>query len=212
MQTAIEYLTRTESAVRHLFDGVDSYVARLRNVDVTGGVFVTSKPFDPAHDTEFETWRLANAEKLTAAKTAKQEFIAESFALCTLCGAVLQVAAKALEIYSENTDVPTDWDIVRGTSAEKFCVGRKVRTVPLGLIIYAARNQHTHFNKKKLNKVSTKVFNTLAEGHGYKTPKLVSEPAFDISKAAVTSYASNVMALIEWRSYDQYAKDIRALI
>ena len=96
MQSATEYLKRTESAVRRLFDGIDSYLGRLR--EATGVVFVTSEPYGPAQDAEYEAWSIANAEKIAAARDAEQEFIAESFALDTLSGAVLQVADKALEI------------------------------------------------------------------------------------------------------------------
>jgi hypothetical protein len=96
MQTATEYLAKTESAVRHLFEGIDSYLEILRIA--VNPVFVTSAPSGPVQDAEFEAWQIENVESLVAARQAEQEFIAESFALDTLSGAVLQVAEKALDL------------------------------------------------------------------------------------------------------------------
>lgn len=210
MQTAFQYLTRTESAVRLLFDGIDSYLKCLRKV--VRNTFDTSEPLGPNYDAEFAAWCIANSQNLAAARAVDREFIAESFALSTLCGGVLQVAGKALEIYSKNTNVPPEWIDATTRTKAKFCVGRPVRTVPLGLIIYAGRNQHTHFNENQLHEPSAAVFNRLSTQHGFQTSVPFIDPAFDINNTGVTSYASNIMNLIEWRSYDQYAKDMSALL
>jgi hypothetical protein len=94
MQTAPEYLLRTESATRLLFSGVQSYLALLKKV--TGVTFISDEPHGPKQDLEFAVWQQANAEPLKEARAAEREFLAESFALDTLCGSILQVAEKAL--------------------------------------------------------------------------------------------------------------------
>lgn len=210
MQTATEYLAKTESAVRRLFDGIDSYLELLRIA--VNPVFVTSEPFGPVRDAEFEAWQVENAESLTAARQAEQEFIAESFALDTLSGAVLQVAEKALDLYGKGVAIPPEWSGVVKPTKAKYCSGRLVRTVPLGLVIRAARNQHAHFNERPLHEPNATVFERLATAHGYPTPEPVRDPAFDLSNPSLTSFASNITGLIRWRTYDQYMNDMRALL
>jgi hypothetical protein len=210
MQTASDYLARTESAVQRLFAGVESYMSILKQA--TGLTFVTGEPYGPAQDAEFAAWQRENAERLVAAKQAEQEFIAESFALSTLCGAVLQVAGKAIEIYGENTVAPAELATAIKGNLTKFCIGRRVRTVHLGLVIYAARNQHTHFNDGELREPSRLVFRLLATGHGYGSGQEIVDPAFDLRNERVLSFASNVTSLIGWRSYENYVVDMRALL
>lgn len=210
MQSAAEYLIRTESAVRILFSGIDSYLSILRRV--TGITFVTSEPYGPKQDAEFAAWQSENAERLAVARVAEREFMAESFALDTLCGSVLQVAHKALELYGSNNALPPDLPPTVKTQHAKFCVGRAVRTVPLGLIIYAARNQHTHFNDEALREPSSSVFRLLATAHGYGNGQVIVDPAFDLNNQGPLSFASNVTSLIGWRSYEQYASDMRSML
>lgn len=144
MQTPKEYLDKTESAVRRLFEGIDEYLAVLRRA--TGVTFVTGTPSGREQDAEFDAWQAANCARLEAARQAEHEYLAETFAVDTLCGAILQVAAKALEAYGRNTTLPDGLPPAVKARHARYCVGRIVRTLPLGLIVFAARNQHTHFN------------------------------------------------------------------
>src|SRR4029453_17126777 len=104
MQSAKEYLDKTESAVQRLFDCIDEYLAVLRRA--TGVTFVTGLPYGPDHDAAFEAWQVANRARLDAARRAEREYLAETFAVDTLSGSILQVAGKALEIYGRNTTLP----------------------------------------------------------------------------------------------------------
>ena len=211
MQSATDYLLRTESAVRMLFSGVDSYISVLRKA--TGVTFVTDEPYGPKQDAQFAAWQLENAERLAAARAAEREFLAESFALDTLCGSILQVADKALELYgSKNNTIPSGLPATLKPHHAKFCVGRSIRTVPLGLVIYAARNQHTHFNDNALREPSASIFHLLATAHGYGVGQEILDPAFDLNNPSLVSFASNVTSLIGWRSYEQYSADLRSML
>lgn len=210
MQSAADYLLRTESAVRLLFSGIDSYLSVLRKA--TGVTFVTGEPYGPKQDAEFAAWQIENAERLAAARAAEREFIAESFALDTLCGSILQVADKALELYGSNRAIPPGLPDSLKSHHAKFCVGRTVRTVPLGLVVYAARNQHTHFDEEALREPSASVFHLLATAHGYGGGQQIIDPAFDLNNQSLLSFASNVTSLIGWRSYEQYATDMRTML
>lgn len=44
---------------------------------------------------------------------------------------------------------------------EGFCVGRDIGDVPLGVVIYAGRNQYNHFGEKRLGVLNEVVFNHL---------------------------------------------------
>ncbi|MDD2744761.1 MAG: hypothetical protein PHV02_21070 [Rhodocyclaceae bacterium] len=210
MQTAADYLRLTATAVQLLFEGIESYISILRVA--TGVTFLTSEPYGPKQDAEFEDWKQTNAERLAAARAAEQSFLAEVFALDTLCGAVLQVAGKALEIYGQNSEVPQGLPSSIKSKHAKYCIGRRVRTVPLGLVIYAARNQHTHFNDDALREPSASILRLLATARGYGGNQEFADPAFDVNNPYLTSLSSNITSLVGWRSYEDYAADMHALL
>jgi hypothetical protein len=113
MQTATEYLAKTGSAVRHLFEGIDAYHNLLRSADIP--VLVRDEPFGIAvQAAEQEAWEIRNAERFAATWHAEKKFIAELFAMDTLCGAVLQVANNALDLYGKDGSIPPEWgDVVK---------------------------------------------------------------------------------------------------
>jgi hypothetical protein len=208
MKTAEDYLTKTDSAVRHLFSATQTYLDTLKlGLQPT---FMSGLLPGPELEAQYAAWRIENAEALEKAKDARQTFREERFALDTLCGAILQIAEKGLEIYSENKDIPSSWKDRIPKTLTKFAVGREVRGVPLGLIVYAARNQHTHFNDRELRAASAGVFHNLAAVRGLDSP--ARDPAFDLENPALTSYAANITALIGWRDAEQYRKDMRGML
>ena len=206
MPTASQYLAETESAVLHLFRGIDSYLKVLQAEIPT---FVSDHPFGPAQEAEYRVWESENKGGLDARRQAEQRFVAESFALDILCGSVLQVAEKALDLYCEAVPIPIEWSSTVNSSKAKYCRGRLIRTVPLGLIIYAGRNQHMHFGEK-LHELNVTVFERLATAHGY--PTSARDPAVDLSNPSVFSFARNITYLLGWNTYDQYVQDMRALL
>lgn len=212
MQSAAEYIAKTESAMRKFFDGIDSYLEVLRRSP--NPFFVTSNTEAADFYAQHEEWTKDNQHSIAASLEAQEKYAAELFAQATLCGAVLQVAAKALECYSKNTDIPSEWSPVIKPKQKpvRFCVGRLIHGVPLGLVIYAARNQHTHFGDAKLNEPNLTVFERLATNHGIQSSQPFRHPAFDLQNPGLVSFASNCTALIGWRSYEAYEKDLRVLL
>ncbi|MDX9844952.1 MAG: hypothetical protein RBT42_14490 [Aquabacterium sp.] len=205
-------MSKTESAVRKLFEGIDSYTSILKRHPTA--VFVTSYTNEADFHAQYEAWARENESQIRASLEAEREYMAESFAQATFCGAILQVAAKAIECFSKNTSVPEDWSaIVKvGTKAVPFCAGRLIRDVPLGLVIHAARNQHTHFDDDELREPNISVFERLAVNHGIKSGQPFRDPAFDIQNTRLVSYASNCTALMGWRTYEAYEQDMHALL
>ena len=191
METAAEYLDKTESAVKILFDGIDAYSEVLRN--------------------EHVQLAAENPEKFQAAFEAQRRFVAEYFALATLCGAVLQIAAKAIECYSKVDGVPEDCqDSFSGPKIRLFCIGRRVHDVPIGLVIYAGRNQAIHFNDEKPHQASEKIFRRLSVGNSSIKNKDLLDPSFNLSNPNLTIFADNITRLLGWRSFHEYDEDMRA--
>lgn len=212
METTEDYIKRTASAVQKLFEGIDEYTNILRRHRLPG--FTTEYGDEQGLQSKYEAWLLENESAIQKRREAEREYLSENFAQGTLCGALLQVAAKAIECYSKNDSVPEDWaGLIRPKNkAVRFGVGRKIRGVPLGLVIYAARNQHTHFEDAELREPNHEVFRRLAENHGVGIEKPFADPAFDLQNKSLVSYAANCIALMGWRDYTSYEADIRALL
>ncbi len=213
MQNATEYLDRTRSAATKLFEGIDTYLAVLRQHLPT---FVTSFTNQEDLQQQYDAWYEENRSKIKASLEVQKQYLGESFAQATLAGSILQLAAKAIECYSKNTEIPEDWEtlIKRGAKAVPFCCGRLIRGVPLGLVIYAGRNQHIHFEDQNLREPNVEVFRRLALNHGYGKigAESVIDPAFHLGTTSVNSFANNITVLIEWRSVEAYETDLRKLL
>jgi hypothetical protein len=212
MQTLPEYLKKTESAVKKLFDGMDDYLEVLRQAP--GIVYSYGIDEDPWN--AYDRWVFENPEKLKASLEAERSFVAESFALATLCGSVLQIAAKAIECYSVVDKVPVDCQGLLTKKNDKkvrpFCIGRRVHDVPIGLIVYAGRNQATHFNEGNLSDTNVEIFRRLCAGNPLLAEKGLLDPSFDLDGSSMTNFASNITALLGWRSFAAYDKDMRELL
>lgn len=212
MQTATEYLNKTESAMRKLLEGVDTYLAPLRRSRSV--CFVSSTTDGDERRVEQETWFNENKSAVAESIQTQREFIAESFAQSTLCGAVLQIAGKAIEMYSVIEIASPEWASLIGANSKAvhFCYGRPIRGVPLGLVIYAGRNQHTHFQDKKLHEPSNTVFERLASRNDDGSEVTYRDPAYDLINNRPISFASNIMCLIGWVNYEAYSADIRTML
>ncbi len=213
MQNATQYLDKTRSAATVLFNGIEAYSTFLRERSIT---FAASYFDEEDFQTQYGAWRARNQSMIQADLEAQRHYMNESFAQATLCGSVLQLAAKAIECYSCNTQIPKDWvSFIRpGNKSAPFCTGKLVREVPLGLVIYAARNQHTHFNEQHLNEQNREVFRRLSTNHGYGKDNLETfrDPSFDLEIPNITSFASNITRLIGWRSLTEYESDMKQLL
>ena len=209
MQSPATYLDRTESAVRKLFEGIESYTNLL--APIRGTTFVSGQLDRDKLMVEYQAWATVNAAALAASMEAQRKYSEQAFALATLCGAVLQIAAKAIECFSNNRNVASSLESIVGESqvALPFCIGREVRGVPIGLIIFAGRNQHTHFNETRLNRVNVAVFDKLAVLPHREAAK---DLALDLENPLLDSYASNITFILGWRSYDAYFEDLRRLL
>ncbi|QDH58332.1 hypothetical protein [Pandoraea pnomenusa] len=199
-ETATAYLAGTETAVKKRFEGIAEYTDLIKPP-----VFVTgSLPGTAEFEKRYAAWLEQNADALAKQKADAAKFKEQEFALSVLCGAVLHVADKAIELYSTNTHQPKEWTGLKPLHV-RYCAGRMVRGIPLGLIVLAARNQHAHHGET-LRAPSITIFERLCTSSGYR------DPAFDLNNPRLISFAANVTALIKWRSFKNYDKDMRELL
>jgi hypothetical protein len=208
METAQEYLARTRSAVEHLFSGVDAYLRLLRSSRQP--VLVGTYSSEAERDTALEQWLNEKADDIQKGLEAERAFLAEKYALAALCGSLLQIASMGVRLYSKNEQIPAELSGFVKAANASYCIGRRVREVPLGLVIFAGRNQYNHIDDNNLREPNATVFEWLATKHGY--GENVRDPAFDLGAGLVWNYASNATSLIGWRDYDTYENDMRSLL
>lgn len=209
MNTLEEYLKKTETAAQTLFEGIDKY---LKIIDVDMPIFSTSTEDTSDIRREKENWEIENADKIGKWEIAERHFLDESFAMATLCGAVLQLAYMAIKQYSNNCSVPERFNTqIKGNStAVKFCIGREIQSVQIGLIIYAGRNQAAHYDDE-LREPNRFIFERLSKRTSRKGVEYIN-PAFDLENAITVNFAGNITHLLGWRSYDAYLNDMRELL
>ncbi|MEH2025725.1 hypothetical protein [Nostoc sp.] len=216
MDSAEEYLKGTESAVIKIFEGIDSYLQILH--DSKPPIYVGNAGDTLNQRPVYKNWMAANQPEIQSSLKAQKEFCAESFALATLCGSVLQIAAMGIQWFSKNEKIPENlsealYSLIKpGKKVTKFCIGRRVRNLPIGLAIYAGRNQFNHIDDEELREPNITIFNLLAHNYDASTDQSPKDPAFDLENGNLINFASNITALLNWRDYKSYYSDMHSLI
>lgn len=208
MEDAEEFIARTQSAVESLFSGIGSYLQILEGARPP--VLVGTYSSELEHKKAVDNWMSENADSIEASFKAQRAFMSEKYALAVLCGSLLQIAMMAIRLYSKNQLIPDEFHGIVNSSHAPFCIGRRVREVPIGLVVFAARNQYNHIEDEKLRKPSSVIFEWLATKHGHGLQ--FRDPAFDLEKNLTWNYASNVTALLGWRRYMNYEHDLRSML
>lgn len=212
MDNIDEYLQKTESASRMLFEAADSYRAILRAAP--NPILVASVCDDGAHEQRvIADWVENNRDAIEEARVAQRTFVAESFALGVVCGSILQVAVMAIQLFSRNAAVPDAFHglIGVGTKTARFCVGREVRGVPMGLVAYAGRNQYNHLDDNQLRDPNLTIFNRLALNWRGSRGEIL-DPAFDLQNEQLQNYAPNIVSLLGWEDYGQFQHELSDLL
>ena len=206
-----KYIEETKHAVKQLFETI-AYYRRMLD-EMPSPVFVSDTPFDDKEswEREFNQWQENHRREIERSLEKSWEYLGLSFSNATLCGSVLQIASMGIELFSSNTQIPSCCSsfVKPGQKAIKHCIGREVRGLPIGIIIYAARNQYNHWDDPQPHRITKAIFDSLACNHGYGE---VRDPAFDLSNANLRIYSHNILGLLGWKSYEDYEKDIRAII
>lgn len=120
-------------------------------------------------------------------------------------------------LFSQNTTIPASCtNLVTPPNkkpiqkAIKFCVGRLVHDIPIGLIVYAGRNQFNHWDDKSFDFPTTQVFQALLNAY-YENP--LFDMAYELNYPERTIKANHlVLNELRWRNYEGYITDMTALI
>jgi hypothetical protein len=197
---AQDYLNNTGVAVCYFIDGLHSYdsvraPSIMPFIDETGMVKMTK--------TENEAFLDAYAK-----------FFDLEFARATLAGSLLQVAYNCLKQYSpgfEDADLCTKFSVKGGTPAEKFCLGRQVHGIPIGLLIYAGRIQYNHWEDGLPdNPVAKAVFQELVRAYYDDTS---FDMAYELDYPSPRPVSHYIVQLeLNWHTYDDYISDMRLLL
>jgi hypothetical protein len=174
---------------------------------------------------------------LTKSKTRKElerhkaNFTSVDVAREVIAGSILQIAYIAIKRYavfkgkSENSlhfeseinrlirENPNARSKNHFSLPDEFCVGRDIGHLPLGMIVYAARNQYNHFDADRLKIVNEVVFNHLHNlwpdpGNGMSFSLYDSNHFHCYSVLAVLGWTDNASGL----GYGQYKKDLASVM
>jgi hypothetical protein len=186
------YLEDTAIAVRHLFDGLGAFrvpLPDLRQYD-RDGIFVLPPEVGKENLRLFVRWQ--------AMETAR----------ASLAGAVLEVAYQAINILSVNESVPSSCSgLTLGKLGRKFCIGREVAKLPLGLIIFAGRNQYAHWEEGTLGMpLNMQVFSAL-EREVYHDQNW--DLAFTLEAGELKPVSHWILArALGWKEFNDYKRDM----
>lgn len=206
-----QYLDRTEYAVKQLFDSLSHYqdlisesispIITAEELDLECGF--ESKEFSQSFNDFFDkNPEIKKQQELSRSKF--REYVDKNPAHAIICGSILQVAHMGISKFSNYKDQC----IVSITEkSSKFCVGRSIKGVPIGLVIYAGRNQYNHWDEDP-HKLTKEIFNLLATNN---TTTDYKDPAFNIDLANIDAYSHNILSLLGWNSYNDYKSDMLAI-
>lgn len=176
-QTLNDYLGKTEHATKHLYAGLDSCREFYAQAQKHWNITQLNEPLTSERKAALDQY-LQLAGKYFALKFSEAMF----------AGGILQMAYTAIRLYSRNSLVPKNCVTIVGTkkSVLPFCIGREQYGLPIGLIIYAGRNQFSHWDDENPHEITQQVFNALSEAF-LNNP--LSDLAFSLANPTVNIYA-----------------------
>ena len=213
MEQIQDYLSKTKSAVQKVFEAYNSYL-ELIEVPKRPGFFFWGDPDSEENKRVYAKWRIENKEVLEERHRRDEEFVFELFAKSTLAGTILQFAFNGINIFSKNNNIPASFNniIKPNSKPSKFCIGRLIDDIPIGLIIYAGRNQAMHFDDKNLNELNKTVFNKLANWYSPTFKKWYVNDYYDLDNDNIIHYAGNILYKLEWSEYVDYEQDMLSML
>ncbi len=208
---ANKYFKETEQIVRACFSNIDDFIFPLHRDPFP--IFVSSHSDEESFQAEYSAWHKSNEDWLAKWNQNQKDYFEATTSRSFACGFILQVAYNAIYDFSSNTTIHPDFfDLIKPNQKPvKFCVGREIRGIPLGLLIYAGRNQFCHATDGKLNDTGQRVFHFLANRSDSVFTYGSIDKCFDLNNTSLHTFAHNIVALLPWYSYDDYIKDMEAL-
>ncbi|WP_445426213.1 hypothetical protein [Alishewanella sp. HL-SH06] len=224
MIKAEEYVAQTEHAVKGMFE-ILSYYDGLFKASVEYRPHTALRHSDNKQECQhiYEQWlnQPDINKKVLEAERISIELSASLFSRHVISGSILQIAFKAIELFSSNKEPKSECaflfegvDSKKRPKYYKFLVGRLIKRVPIGLIIYAGRNQYNHFDEAALkDRVNINVFEALAleDGSMFDDGMDFKNPSFDLEYAPIIVRSSIMLSALGWKTYPDYYDDIQSM-
>lgn len=202
------YIEQTGKAVEQLFDGLAFYQKILEDDPMPAFVSSVGPDDKDKWNKEYVRWHREHQAELKTSLEKQKEYMGYKLSQGTLAGAILQIACMGISLFSKSIDVPPAYKpFVDADTQAKFCIGRIICDLPIGIVILAARNQYNHWDDPKPRKLTVEVFKRIANASGKYT-----DPAFDLENPMLQAYSYNVLWLLGWRNYEAYRRDIETLL
>jgi hypothetical protein len=196
-----EYLSMTEFSVKHLYDGVNACFNYYKEASEYWDISKLNEPLNEE-----------NKNKLDKYLSLARKYFDLNFSENTFCGSILQVASIGIDYFSRNNNIPDSFeDVIRQNSekVKRFCIGKELYGIPIGLIIYAGRNQYSHWNERDPYEINKKVFEKLTLAF---SKNMFSDLAFDLLNPGITIYSKEILLIaLKWYNYDIYYKEMKEL-
>lgn len=174
-----------------------------------------SDPENPDYDKELARYEHESTETQARCKAALSKLPGAGVSRNAIAGAIVQIAFMGIKMHSKRTDIPEGWEAFGVSSKGSrnnlrlFGGGRLVwGQVPVGLVIYAARNQYNHYDEAPKNALVQEVFRRI-RSYGRENLAFEDVPSFDTNAEGV---ADHLLSLLGWNSYEQVAADLRAVL
>ncbi len=204
-----EFMAQTEHAVKQLFDSIKYYQELL--LKSVGPIFVTSYSNEEDLALQRQQWFKEHEDEWETSLHFQKEFFAQYFSYAVICGSVLQIAHTGINAFSDNESVAKQYEhLVLGDKGKKYCIGREVRKIPIGLIIYAGRIQHIHVEDGEYGGQTNIIFKALADYYIERIGE--QDPGFLLSEMKFESKAPSIFSLLKWDDYNTYKKDMMDML
>lgn len=204
--TLKEYMDQTEFAVRQLFQSLKHYQNILDEAKLPG--FTYSGSDDVDYKKKEEKFFKEHEEENRYANEKLNEYLGLKYSRSVICGSIFQIACMIIDKVSKN-DIEFEFIAKKNNQAIKYCIGRKVRDLPLGLAIYAARNQYSHWTNN-LYSVNKNIFDYIAKREVEINGKIEKwkDPSFNLELDYFDVHTDQLFSLIGWKNYEDYEKDM----
>ena len=189
-----KFLKETEPAVQHMFAALDHY----------NGL----KPFRKEY---YKKNGCAQARKEVIKFLGRNiNSMGLDMAKVTLCGAIVQVAYSAIKQYSKNGAIPISCgrlDIPIDNEKAGFYIGREVHGIPMGLLIFAAREQYSNWELgTPSNPIAKGIFEHL---RSLRNRDIWQDLLYELDWPVKRPAAHYIIQKeLKWLSYDDYISDM----
>lgn len=202
-----KYYEQTEHAARQLIKNLNFYDELLDKGVIVSPFWADNENWND----KAENWYKENQDKIENSGDYLKEFAGSQISRDVISGSLLQIAYMGLKLYAPKIPInklPALINEKIDKSGQqylaKFSHGRKVWNLPIGLIVYASRNQYNHFEDKSYNTLTQTIVDEMTK-HDPMIPEI-------LKKDEARSISYRVVEKLGWKYFRNFENDIKDLI